>query len=72
MTSMGLAAGSSQMGGSQYLAGSTNQMPPTQNLAEVNQTERLEQKIIEDLTSMIHEYDFNSVFAEALTEEQAR
>ena len=36
------------------------------------QTEQLEQKIIKDLTQMIHEYDFSSAFNEAVTEEQAR
>ena len=33
------------------------------------QTEQLEQKIIADLTQMIHEYDFSSAFNEAVTEE---
>ena len=32
-------------------------------------TDVLEQKIIGDLTQMIHEYDFSSVFNEAVTEE---
>ena len=36
------------------------------------ETARLEKKIIDDLTTMIHGYDFSSVFNEAITEEQAR
>ena len=36
------------------------------------QTAVLEKKIIEDLTSMIHNYDFSTAFNVAVTEEQAR
>ena len=36
------------------------------------ETERLEKKIIADLTDMIHQYDFSSAFNQAVTEEQAR
>ena len=35
-------------------------------------TDHLEQKMIEDLTQMIHQYDFSSAFNEAVTEEQAQ
>lgn len=41
-------------------------------MAQVAPANPLEQKIISDLTSMIHEYDFSSVFTQAVSEEQMR
>ena len=40
--------------------------------ADTTSTEHLERKIIDDLTSIIHNYDFTSHFDDAVSEEQAR
>lgn len=41
-------------------------------MTQAGSTDQLESKIIGDLTQMIHEYDFTSVFDQAVGEEQAR
>ena len=40
--------------------------------ADTSQTAHLERKIVDDLTQIIHNYDFNSHLSDAVTEEQAR